>query len=187
MTLHRLSFGLALVGALTFAACSGAGHDAATSEPAGPLPGEATTVAPDPGFVNDVATAGATEIAASRMALDTTASADVKALAERVVRDHEQANERLRHELDDTPVAPEPSDVAVADATRPLDGLTGEAFDRAYVDMMVDDHVAAISLVESKVIGGGNAHVKDWASYTLPILRDHLRRAREVQDELSGG
>ncbi|MGE0815676.1 MAG: DUF4142 domain-containing protein [Vicinamibacterales bacterium] len=187
MTLHRLSFGLALIGALTFPACSGGRNDVAANEPAGTPPGEATTVAPDPGFVNDVATAGQTEVAVSRLAADTTASADVKALAERIARDHEQADERLRHELDGTHVVPEPSDARVAEATGKLDGLTGEAFDRAYVDMMVDDHIAAINLVESKVIGGGNAHVKDWASYTLPILRDHLRRAREVQDELSGG
>jgi hypothetical protein len=49
---------------------------------------------------------------------------------------------------------------------------------------MIDDHQAAVSEVEEKVTDNANPEVHQWATRTLPTLREHLDRARQLQESL---
>ena len=67
-----------------------------------------------------------------------------------------------------------------------LSAMSGEAFDRAWLDAMVDDHEDAIEEIEEKA-GDAREHadVKSWAEKTLPTVRDHLERAKALRDRVA--
>jgi putative membrane protein len=86
---------------------------------------------------------------------------------------------------------PEPtgsSDMMMDDEHRELhqrlSRLSGAEFDREYIDAMVNDHEKAVDAVEDKANDGDNSDVKQWAATTLPALKQHLERARQIQSSL---
>jgi putative membrane protein len=50
--------------------------------------------------------------------------------------------------------------------------------------MMIDDHQQAVSEVEEKATDSSDPDVQQWATRTLPTLREHLDRARQIQEGL---
>lgn len=61
-----------------------------------------------------------------------------------------------------------------------LGALSGAAFDKAYMDKMVQDHGKTIALFEQQAKGGKDAELKAFAAKTLPTLREHLAAAKTV-------
>jgi putative membrane protein len=72
---------------------------------------------------------------------------------------------------------------AQQDVERQLEGLSGQAFDRAYIQQMVRDHEKAIAAFTT-ASKGADGQVKDFASRTLPTLQDHLSRAQALARQL---
>lgn len=70
------------------------------------------------------------------------------------------------------------------EAREDLADLSGVEFDRAYMDMMVDDHQEAVRKAEEKANADGDPDVRQWASRTLPTLCTHLQRAEAIQETL---
>ncbi|NOT44931.1 MAG: DUF4142 domain-containing protein [Acidobacteria bacterium] len=157
-----------------------------TPEPYEEAPLTETTPAPDRGFVEEVVTASNKEIEVSQLAAERAASADVKAYAEMLINDHREANERLDAVTSQLQLSVAPEQEQISEAREELIDLTGAEFDRAYIDMMVSGHEDVVSTVEDKINGSGNPQVQQWASETLPTLRQHLQRAREIQDSMGG-
>jgi predicted outer membrane protein len=53
--------------------------------------------------------------------------------------------------------------------------------------MMVEDHEQAVRRVEDRMnASGGDAQIQQWASSTLPKLRQHLERARQIREQIKG-
>jgi len=75
----------------------------------------------------------------------------------------------------------EPSQQAMRDR---LNALTGADFDRAYMSEMLRDHNEDIALFERAVEVSADPDVKAWAARSLPMLRDHLALARQVNSEV---
>jgi putative membrane protein len=65
-----------------------------------------------------------------------------------------------------------------------LEGLSGAAFDRAYLDAMVQHHQQDIQEFE-RAAQSENPQIRQFAERTLPTLREHLQRAQQLQQ--SGG
>jgi putative membrane protein len=110
----------------------------------------------------------------------------VKAFADQLMKDHQQADGELRT-VAKTKNIDLPTDMpseAVATKTR-LSKLEGAAFDRAYVDEMVKDHTQDVKEFE-QAAKSSDADVKSFAEKTLPTLRDHLQRAQELKRTLAG-
>jgi putative membrane protein len=61
-----------------------------------------------------------------------------------------------------------------------LSKLSGVAFDKAYMSMMVKDHTLVVKDFEMQSKGGTNPDVKNFAATTLPTLQTHLQLAREI-------
>ena len=70
-----------------------------------------------------------------------------------------------------------------------LSKLSGAAFDREYMSMMVKDHQEDVAEFERQAANGADPDVKSWASRTLPTLREHLKMAQETAGKVgaSGG
>jgi putative membrane protein len=64
-----------------------------------------------------------------------------------------------------------------------LEGLSGAAFDRAYLQEMVEHHEKDVQEFE-RAVQSGNAQLRAFAERTLPTLRRHLQQARQLQQSI---
>ncbi len=141
--------------------------------------------AADREFVSKAATGGTAEVELGRVATQRAVRPSVRSFAERMVADHGRANAELaalaRRKGLDVPTALEPSQQAMRDR---LSGLSGPDFDRAYMSEIVRDHTEDIALFERAAEISSDPDLKAWATRSLPMLRDHLALARQVNSEV---
>jgi putative membrane protein len=132
-------------------------------------------------FMRQAAAAGLAEIQAGRIALDKASSAQVKQLAQRIIDDHTRANDQLtslaQRKQVTLPTAPMPMQKQEADH---LNTLSGASFDQAYAQAMVKDHRDPIKLFGMESQNGADPDLKQFASSTLPALKQHLQMAEQV-------
>lgn len=138
------------------------------------------------GFVEDQLEDGEAEVRLGRLAQERASNPEVRAFAEMMVRDHTKAGNELkqiasRHNLRMDDDANDHGDHN--DLQERLAKPSGVEFDREYIDSMVDDHEKAINEVEDKT-DSNNQDVKQWATSTLPTLKQHLERAKSIQENL---
>jgi putative membrane protein len=135
----------------------------------------------DQQFVTQASAAGLAEVNLARLALEQSNSADVKKFAQHILDDHTKANQQLNAVADKHRLLPAPSmDAPHQMLMQRLSQLRGEAFDRAFLDAMVKDHKDAISLFEQEAKNGQDKELKEFASKTLPTLKDHLEMAHKA-------
>jgi putative membrane protein len=184
MTL-RVACTVVLSGAVTFGACADQQDDAFGTDGSRAT---ATDPAPAPSldqqFINNMITAGMKEVELAQMALDKAAHIQVKELARMMIRDHRAANQQLAQTVSQLGRTVAQQLEELQDARKQLVNLSGAAFDRAYITMMVNDHQRIISMAESKADGGGNDQIQQWASNVLPGFHTHLQLAQLIQSEL---
>jgi putative membrane protein len=141
----------------------------------------------DSAFISDAAADGVAEVAMGRVASAQGSSFEVREFGMRMVNDHTSANadlQRLANERGLTvPSGPSGAHKRHLDE---LNGLSGADFDRRYMSMMVEDHQGAVAKFESEARNGSDASVRDFATRTLPTLRDHLKLAQDIAGRLGG-
>jgi putative membrane protein len=155
---------------------------AAGGRPATPDPGGAKLNDADRNFIHGAATGGMAEVELGKLAGSKGQSDPVKEFGHRMVEDHSKIDEQLAviaKEAGATP--PTQLDDEHKAIQKQLEGLSGPAFDRAYIDSQVGEHQTAVQLFEWEVDAGDNARLKSFAAATLPILFRHLEMARDVQ------
>jgi len=136
---------------------------------------------PDQSFVDKAARGGMTEVALSRLAADKAADARVKDFAAHMVKDHTKAGDELEEVASGKGYAvPSALDTEGRHAKDKLAGLSGAAFDQAYMAQMLADHKKTVALFETEARGGKDAGLKAFAEKTLPTLKDHLKMAQET-------
>jgi len=65
-----------------------------------------------------------------------------------------------------------------------LGNLQGDAFDREFLTMMVQDHEKVINLLENSRGKEGDKKLDSLIDKLLPTLRDHQRTAERLQREV---
>ena len=80
-----------------------------------------------------------------------------------------------------------PTEASAADQKQyeELVRLSGDAFDRAFIDAMVKGHREAISKFKKEAEDGDDPEVAALAKETLPKLEDHLAKAQALQGNKS--
>ena len=137
------------------------------------------------GFVKEQLADGDAEVALGRLAQERATSPQVKDFAKMMVADHQKAGEDLKQIASKHNIAPDPDKHDDHNDVRErLTKLTGAEFDREYMQAMVDDHQKAVNDVEGKAENSDNPEVRQWASKALPTLRQHLERAKQIQESL---
>lgn len=135
----------------------------------------------DAHFVMEAAKGGMAEVELGKLATEKASSDEVKKFGQRMVDDHSKANDELKTLAQSKnitlPTAPDSKDKALMDK---LSKLSGDAFDRAYMQEMVKDHKKDVSEFRSVSKSGKDADIKAWASKTLPTLEDHLKLAQDA-------
>jgi putative membrane protein len=98
-----------------------------------------------------------------------------------MVQDHTAANERLLRQAETTGDAP-PMEMDQEHQAM-LQQLSGEEFDRQYMQGQVQDHQAAVQLFGSEA-NQPTGPVDALAGELLPALQQHLRMAEEISNSL---
>jgi putative membrane protein len=106
----------------------------------------------DDEFVHDVASKDMAEIELSRMALDKSSSAEVKAFAQMLIRDHGAADEKLKSVVSGLATAwPAQLDDKDQETADDLAKKRGPDFDRLYTKAMVEGHQNLAAKLESRL------------------------------------
>ena len=135
----------------------------------------------DRDFMTKAAIGGMEEVELGRMATQKGASNDVKQFGQRMVDDHSRASNELKSLASQKNVTlPTALDQRHQDDVDRLSKMSGAAFDREYMGMMVKDHVEDVAEFERAAASGDDADVRSWASRTVPTLRQHLQMAQET-------
>jgi putative membrane protein len=66
-----------------------------------------------------------------------------------------------------------------------LEKHNGADFDRAYLQYQVTEHQNAFNLLEQESKVGTDTDLKGWATRTLPTVREHLAKARELNNSVN--
>jgi putative membrane protein len=149
--------------------------------------GPGTTQMSDQHFMKEAADGGMAEVELGQMASDKATNPDVKEFAQRMVKDHSQANDQLKQIAMQKGVTLPTSPSAKNEATKnKLSKMSGDAFDKAYMADMLKDHKTDIAAFQKESSSGKDPDVKQFASQTLPTLQDHLKQAQMVAPKLNG-
>jgi putative membrane protein len=140
-----------------------------------------------------VVTANQVDIDAGKLAASKTSNADVKTFAQQMVTDHTGVNKQATELVTRLKVTPE--DNATSQSLKSggdanlatLKGLSGAAFDKAYVDHEVAYHQAVLDAVDKVLIpSASNADLKALLVKVRPAFVAHLEHAKHVQASLGG-
>jgi putative membrane protein len=150
------------------------------AEEAQPLAG------PDTQFLAKAIQDGMAEVDLGKTAEKKASSPEVKRFAERMVKDHGAANQKLealakKHKIEaqgtyGTPPL-KPDEQAKAEKAD-LSKLSGKEFDQAYAKEMVQDHEKAVGLFQDEAKNGKDKEVSQVAGSLLPTLEEHLKMAQ---------
>ena len=138
----------------------------------------------DKTFMKKAAQGGMAEVQLGQLAAEKGSSDEVKKFGQRMVDDHSKANDQLKQLAASKGVELPTSLNSKDEATKNrLSKLSGNAFDRAYMQDMVKDHTQDVSEFKKASQTAKDSDLKNWASQTLPTLEDHLKTAKSVSSE----
>jgi putative membrane protein len=135
-----------------------------------------------------VVTANQVDIDAGKLAESKGSNADVKAFGKQMVADHTGVNKQASDLVTKLGVKPEDNPTAEslksggADNVKKLSGLSGAAFDKAYVQHEVAYHQQVLDAVDQTLIPNAkNAELKALLVKVRPAFVAHLEHAKHLQ------
>jgi putative membrane protein len=163
----------------------------ASPQPTQPPQGTPARTESKPGgdqqFVMNVAKDGMAEVELGKLASQKATNDQVKQFGQRMADDHGKANDELKKLASDKNITiPTETDVKHKATIDKLSKMTGDAFDRAFTQEMVNGHKKAVSAFKTESKNGKDAEVKAWAAKTLPTLEEHLKQVQELSRSVVG-
>jgi len=132
-------------------------------------------------FAINAAEGGIAEVEMGKLAVVQGSSQAVRDFGRRMVDDHSKASDQLMSLAADTsinlPTALNARDKTEIDRLR---GLSGSDFDKAYMRLTLKDHQADLAAFEKEAGSGQNPELRNFASTTLPTLKEHLGMAKRT-------
>jgi putative membrane protein len=152
-------------------------------------------------WVEDRLEGGMREVKLGELASQKAQNADVKAFGRMMVQDHTKSGEELKQIASKHNItAPAQPDDDTRDATERFSKLQGAEFDREYMNRMVDDHEKTLNALEDRLDKEGDNEnprytpkkadnpleneLNQWAAKVVPTVRQHLERARQLNQKL---
>ncbi len=146
-------------------------------------PAEVAQASPDArAFIMKAAEGNLLVVALGRLALSKGVSPDVKAFGMRLVSDHSRAYDELRQIAARRGIAvPTQLDAAGKMMVDQMSNLSGNTFDKAFAEHMVQDHEGDVRDYRRAAKGLRDPELRDWAAKMVPVLESHLAQAKEVR------
>ncbi|WP_181305079.1 DUF4142 domain-containing protein [Rufibacter sp. XAAS-G3-1] len=137
-------------------------------------------------FLMEAASGSMMEVQLGKLALERSANSEVKKFAQMLVDHHTKAHQELitiASGMNITlPSSLLPMHQELADQ---LSKLTGNEFDKEYIDEIEDVHESDIALFDVVSNAAPTTTVKAFAIRTLPVLRIHEHQADELEAKVS--
>jgi putative membrane protein len=142
----------------------------------------------DQQFLMTAAGAQKAELALGQMAIQRAENEKVKQLAHRMVEDHIKAGQEVRKLAEAAGITlPDDPSVDPQKLGDTYSKLSGTEFDRAYVQHEVKNHQKNLAEFKKQTKKLKHPQIKQWASGTLPVLKEHLIVAKSVLASLKKG
>jgi putative membrane protein len=117
-----------------------------------------------------------------------TSDGSVKTFAHHILEDRQKTHEALAQLIKEKGATlPGAGSVADGRLLAQLNGLGGAAFDRTYMDTMVQEYQSAIQDLEYISANTNDSDLKHWVTQTLPIWQEHLRLAQNTDATVRNG
>jgi putative membrane protein len=144
----------------------------------GAVPALAAVSGADKTFATEAAHGGLAEVQMGQLALQKASSPQVKEFAQRMVTDHTQANQDLMQlGKSENLTLPTQLDAKHKSEMGRLSAMSGNAFDAAYMQHMVQDHKKTVADFQKQAQSGSDPALKTFAQKYLPIIQQHLQMA----------
>jgi len=150
----------------------------------GPYPGTAPTAQDfgEKAFVSKALEGGEAEVQLGQLAQQKSQSADVKQFAQKMVSDHSQMADKWFKPVAKQLGVSEPKGPSKKDKKEieKLQGLSGDAFDRAYIAMMVKDHQKDLKEFKDEAQSAQDPTLKQVAERGSNIIAQHLQLIEQI-------
>jgi putative membrane protein len=125
------------------------------------------------------------EISLGQLAAQRAVNARVKDFSRQMVEDHKKGSQQVEQLAmkGGVKLSPGVSEEHKQKVNK-LSQLSGHAFDRAYMDYIIEDHESTVDEFQRLVKTVQDEGVKQWIASTLPTLQTHREKAREVKYSL---
>ena len=135
----------------------------------------------DKKFVHSALQGGNAEVKLGELAAQRGNSDDVKQFGQRMVSDHTRLSDRMKQ-------IAQQEGIGVPDGIRGRDralemrlsGLSGDAFDKAFIEAMVLDHRKDLSEFQKEASFGNDTSIRNAASQGAQIIGEHLQLAEQM-------
>jgi putative membrane protein len=131
-------------------------------------------------FIKNGIEGGLTEIKASGMAITNSNNQKVIGLAKMMIEDHTRMGEDIKQlETDKKITETDSISSGHRQMLNELSKKSGSAFDKAYLQMMVNDHEQALKLFTT-ASGNSDSKIRKVAAQNLPAIKMHLDSANTI-------
>ncbi len=139
----------------------------------------------DAEFVKKAASGGMLEVELGKLAAEKGTMPEVKKFGAMMVKDHTKANEELMKVAKANKMAvPEKMMEKDMKMVAKFKKLKGAEFDKAYVMDMVEDHEMDVKEFMMASKEAKNAELSDFATKTLPTLKEHLKMVKDLSEKV---
>jgi putative membrane protein len=141
----------------------------------------------DTSFMKKVAENTKAELELAQLAEQKAGDPQVKEFAQKIVADHQKADEKLKALAQQENVdLPDRKPMDESTEKGRLNRLSGADFDRAYMKHMVAEHEQDINDFRKEATNSKDDNVRKFASENLPVLQAHLKMARDLNAKVNG-
>ena len=135
--------------------------------------------------MNDLAAGNLSEIELGTLAQEKASSPEVKAFGEMLVRDHTKALDSLKQAAaEKTLQVPTMVPEKKRELRDRLSMLSGNEFDREFMDAMVEAHEQTVTKLEDRADDSPDP-LQQFAATVLPTVQQHLEQAKEIRAKLT--
>ena len=143
------------------------------------MPGQPSPM--DKMFVKKALQGGMAEVQLGQLTLQKSNNDQVKQFAQRMIDDHTKLGEQMKPVAQQLGVS-EPNGISKKDKATmaKLEGLSGPAYDQAYIKDMVKDHKQDLSEFQMEASSGQDQTVKDAANQGSKVIAQHLQMIQQL-------
>jgi len=135
----------------------------------------------DKHFVRDAIEGGNGEIQLGQLAQQKGTSDDVRKFGQKMVDDHTKLGEQMQSVAGHIGVTPSSgTSVSEKALAAKLKLLSGDAFDKAYIKAMVEEHREDLQSFQKEATTGTNSEVREEAKRGAEVVQHHLQMAEQL-------
>jgi putative membrane protein len=140
-----------------------------------------STAHQDTKFLEEANQGNVDEIELAQLALKKSNNDDVKNFAQRMIHDHNMLIENMKPFANEAGIkVPEHPSAATEAEKLKLDLLSGEAFDKAYIKAMVEDHRKDLQAFRNEAKTTGYPAFKTAVEQAQQTVREHLEMINQI-------